>query len=61
MVKAITECTKDELRSLVNNSYSYSEVLRKLGYKNVGHNETLKAYIKLYNIDISHFYQKQRF
>lgn len=58
MIKAITECTKDELQNLVSNSYSYSEVLRKLGYKNTGHNQTLKAYIKLYDIDINHFYQK---
>lgn len=58
MIKAISDCSELELQNLIKESYSYSEVLRKLGYKNTGHNSTLKSYIKLYNINTDHFYKK---
>ena len=48
--------TKEWLTELCNNSYSYSEVLRKAGRKpGGGVNETLKKKILEFNIDISHF------
>ena len=48
--------TKDWLNELCQESYSYSEVLRKAGRKpGGGTHETLKKKILEWNIDISHF------
>ena len=51
------ECyTKDFLSKAVKESYSLAEVLRKIGKKDRGSNyETLKKYIKKYELDTSHF------
>lgn len=48
---------KDEqaLRALVLESVSQSEVLRKLGLTPASNAVTLRKYLKLYNIDTSHF------
>jgi hypothetical protein len=51
-----TKYTKELLENVCKNSYSYAEVLRKLGKKPGGGTQTLiKNKIKEYNIDISHF------
>lgn len=55
MKKSISNVSKEELTKLVKESYSYAEILRKLGYKNTGHTTTIKRYIALYDIDITHF------
>ncbi len=48
--------TKEQLESLCQDSYSYSDVLRKLGIQPIGSNfVTIKKYIEKYEIDISHF------
>jgi 5-methylcytosine-specific restriction endonuclease McrA len=48
--------TKEWLEELCASSYSYAEVLRKAGRKNGGGAcQTLKAKIKEFDIDISHF------
>ncbi|UWF79065.1 MAG: NinG protein [Bacteriophage sp.] len=49
--------SKDELNELVTNSISYSEVLRKMGYHEMGGGpwNSLKKKIKMFNIDTSHF------
>jgi len=48
---------KEKLLEIVNECYSYSDCLRKIGLTTrAGNNETLKKYIKLYDINISHFY-----
>ena len=48
--------TKEWLEELCQDSYSYSEVLRKAGRKpGGGANETLKRKILEFGIDISHF------
>ena len=47
---------ENEIREAVTKSTSYSETLRNLNIPTQGNNaETLKKYIKEYNIDISHF------
>nr|DAD66488.1 MAG TPA: NinG recombination protein [Myoviridae sp. ctPuP5] len=49
--------SKDELNELITNSISYSEVLRKMGYHEMGGGpwNKLKKKIKEFNIDTSHF------
>lgn len=47
---------KDKLEQIVNESYSFAEVLRKIGLRDVGSNfKTIKKYVEEYNIDTSHF------
>ena len=47
---------KDNLEKIVKESLTYKECLLKLGIRAAGNNsKTLKKYIELYNIDISHF------
>ena len=47
---------KDKLEQIVRESYSFAEVLRKIGLRDVGSNfKTIKKYIGEYNIDTSHF------
>lgn len=47
---------KENLIEIVKNSYSISDVARILGLKPMGSNfNTIRKYIDLYNIDISHF------
>lgn len=53
---------KNFLLKIVSESYSYRECLRKLNINSVGGNHTtLKKYIELYKIDISHFDVKKCF
>lgn len=49
--------SKEELKTIVENSYSIAEIIRKLGYStNAGNNnQTIKSRIKEYEIDTSHF------
>lgn len=49
--------TKEELEQIVNESYSYRDVVKKVGYTTVsgGNTKTVKSRIEKYNIDISHF------
>ena len=49
--------TKEELASIVANSYSYREVLKKTGYTtfNGRNKETLKRRMKRYGISADHF------
>ena len=48
--------TKENLEPIVKESFSYAEVLRKIGRKDVGSNfRTLRKYIEQYNLDTSHF------
>jgi hypothetical protein len=47
---------KDNLEKIVKESFTYKECLLKLDIRAAGNNsKTLKKYIKLYNIDNSHF------
>jgi ribosomal protein S27AE len=48
--------TEKELREIILNSNNKTDVLKNLNLKNFGGNyNTLTSYIKLFNIDISHF------
>lgn len=48
--------TKEELENVVKESYSYADVLRKLNRTIFGSAyHTLKKYLKIYNINTSHF------
>jgi hypothetical protein len=48
--------SKEKLEELLKNCYSYRDACRKLGLSTTGNNNnTLKKYIKRFNIDISHF------
>ena len=52
----VCDYTEDNLRQIVNESKSFSDVCRQLGIKAKGSNfNTVKKYINLYDIDISHF------
>ena len=47
---------KDNLTEIVKNSKSISDVINKLGLRNAGGNfKTIKNYIEIYKIDITHF------
>lgn len=48
--------TKNELREAVRKSFSFRQVLAKLGLREAGGNyEQIKKYIKEYNLDTKHF------
>lgn len=58
MAKALVDnLTKEELEEIVKESYSYRDVIKKIGYTTVsgGNTKTVKNRIEKYNIDISHF------
>lgn len=55
-INIIDWTNKEFILSIVNDSKSQKEVLEKLYNRNTGGNaNTLKKYIKLYNIDVTHF------
>lgn len=50
---------EEELKNIIRNSHSKSEVLRKIGIKTYNGNfNTLDRYIKKFNINIDHFNRK---
>lgn len=53
----IDKFTKDELAQIVADSFSYREVLTKIGYATTGGNnhKTLKNRLEKYNISTDHF------
>lgn len=57
MQSILNKLSKDELKHIVENSYSYKEVLTKIGYKTTSgrNNETLKKKLLKYNISVAHF------
>lgn len=47
---------KEYLENIIKKSVNYNDALIRMGYKSQGNNyKTLKKYIKLFNINISHF------
>ena len=52
-----SDCSKENLEKLVKNSYSVTDVIRKLGLSIAGrwNRDTIKKYISEYNLDITHF------
>tara|TARA_Y100000034_G_scaffold75549_1_gene90736 strand:+ start:2196 stop:2642 length:447 start_codon:yes stop_codon:yes gene_type:complete len=51
-----TKYPKKLLRQIVRESYSYAEVMRRLGKKwSGGQQQNLKRWIKVYELDTSHF------
>lgn len=51
-----TKYTKERLEPIVKESISLSEVIRKLGIKwSGGQQQNIKRWIKIYNLDTSHF------
>ena len=61
MSAIIDKYTPEQLQKIVSQSFSYKEVIQKLGYSTVSgaNNITLKNRLELYNIDTSHFYTNQ--
>lgn len=57
MGSLIDKYSKEELSKIVENSFSYAEVLSKLGYstKNGNNNRTLKKRIEYFEISTEHF------
>lgn len=52
----IDNFTEQELREMVNNSISFRELSRKIGYASLGDNEkTIKKRLNEYNISTDHF------
>lgn len=54
----IEQYNKKELQQIANESNSYRDMLKKIGYRtyNGSNHKTLKKAIIKYNIDVSHFY-----
>ena len=61
MGSLIDKYSKDELSKIIENSFSYAEVLSKLGYstKNGNNNRTLKKRIEYFGISTEHFCYRQ--
>lgn len=57
MGSLVDKYSKDELIQIVENSFSYAEVISKLGYstKNGSNNKTVKKRIEYYGISTDHF------
>ena len=52
---------RENLEKIIKESFSYTSCLKKIGLSNrPGNYDTLKKYIKLYNIDIDHFYTDKK-
>ena len=61
-IAIIDSYSKEELESIIKSSYSYKEVLEKLGYYSHSGSsyKMLQDRIQKYNIDISHFVKKKK-
>ena len=55
MLKTIWDITNEDFINIVNNSNSYSDILKKCGYTNLGNTNTIKKRIKLLNLSVDHF------
>lgn len=57
MPSLVDNYTEDELRKIVKESYSFKEVLSKLGYKTLNgrNSDAVKKRVERYHIDYSHF------
>jgi len=55
MLKTIWDITNEDFIKIVNESNSYTEIMKKCGYKNLGNTATIKKRITLLNLTISHF------
>lgn len=48
--------SKENLKKIISESYSFAQAIRKLGLRDVGSNfATIKKKVEQYNIDVSHF------
>ena len=61
-IAIIDSYSKEELENIIKSSYSYKEVLEKLGYYSHSGSsyKMLQDRIQKYNIDISHFVKKKK-
>jgi len=50
--------SEEELREIIANSKTKTQVLYQLGYKNDGHTKIIDKISTIYNIDISHLLKK---
>lgn len=55
MLKTIWDILNDDFINIVKNSNSYSDILRKCGYTNLGNTNTVKKRIDLLNLSTDHF------
>lgn len=55
MINTIWDISNQDFIEYVNNSNTYSDVLRKCGYNNLGNSQTIKKRIKLLNLSTDHF------
>lgn len=55
MLKTIWDISNDDFIKFVNESNTYSDVMRKCGYTNLGNTKTIKKRINLLNLSIEHF------
>lgn len=57
----VNQYTEEELREIVEKSYSYKELLQNLGYTTFGgnNNKTVQKMLEKYNISIEHFTTKK--
>ena len=53
----IDQYTIDEIKNIIQNSYSYAECCRKIGYSDKGRYgpDIIKQYCKIHNISTAHF------
>lgn len=55
MLKTVWDISNEDFINIVKNSNTYSDVLRKCGYKNIGNTTTIKKRIALLNLSVEHF------
>lgn len=56
-ISILAQYSKEELEKIVKTSFSFKEVLKKVGYTTFSgrNNNTLRYYLNLYNISYEHF------
>ena len=55
MFKTVWDISNDDFTNIIKESKTYSDVLRKCGYTNLGNRNTIKKRITLLNLSIDHF------
>jgi len=55
MLNTIWDISNEDFIKYVKESKTYSELLKKCGYTNLGNNKTVKKRINLLNLSVEHF------
>jgi hypothetical protein len=55
MFKTVWDISNEDFTNIIKESKTYTEVLRKCGYTNLGNTNTIKKRITLLNLSVDHF------